>query len=182
MGVIALHTIAAPTTKENISQRLFLRYFLCYLIGALLCITPASRGLLREHLQDVGIFSFCMIPLALLAGLLTLTKPYLMALTLVKAIFDTTLLVGITARIGSEGMNVLRWNGCFFLTAFSLILFCIAAARACLFSFENRMRDAALLCSRPFWRYCAEALLLIALALSLYFLWPQLLGALCVSP
>lgn len=169
-----MHSKTAPTTKDNVAARLFLRHFLFYIAAACLGLLLCHRGLLSIDLHAAGAVSFAMIPLALLAGLLTLARPYLLALTAAKALFDAAMLTRITAKISTGAIGILSFNACFFLLAFSLVLFCVSAARACWFAFGNRVQDAALLFSRAFWRYVAEAMILTALALSLYFLWPRL--------
>lgn len=169
-----MYTAAVPTTKDNVTSRLFLRYFLFYLVAVCFGVMLAARGVLHFDLHGVGSFSFAMIPLALMAGLLTVSRPYLLALTAAKALFDAALLAHMTALIGTGAIGILTFNACFLLTAFSLVLFCAAAARACWFAFGSKTKDSALIFSRAFAHYLAESILMTALALSLYFLWPRL--------
>ena len=66
------------------------------------------------------------------------------------------------------------FNACLCYLAFSVLLFCVTAARACRFSAESTGRDTALLLSRRFLVFTGEMLLLLALSTLLYLLWPQL--------
>ena len=77
-----------PTTDTNATSRLFLRFFLCYLLPVPVAVLCAVRGLLDLSLDAVGTVEFCFIPLSLLGALLTVTKPYLIVLTVIKSFYD----------------------------------------------------------------------------------------------
>lgn len=170
-----------PTTGENAVSRLFLRFFLCYLLAAPVALMIALRGVWVPTVSEAGAPLFFFVPLALLGALLTVTKPYLLVLTVLKAFYDVGLLYSITLWTRQGYGGLLPWNASFLLIVFSLLLFCIAAACAELFSFLHPARDARLLFSRPFGRYLIESLLFAAIALSAYFLWPQICNLLEIT-
>ncbi|MBQ8357166.1 MAG: hypothetical protein IJX39_05090 [Clostridia bacterium] len=165
-----------PTDGDNVTSRLFLRFFICYLIATPVAVLCALRGVLQVSFERAGLVEFLFVPLALLGALLTVTKPYLLLLSAAKAFYDVAILYQVTqwTRLGAIG--ILPWNACFFLLVFSLLLFSLAAARAELFSFLCTARDTRLIFSRPFGRYLLEGLLFTALALSLYYLVPEILA------
>ena len=163
-----------PTSKENATLRLFLRFSLCYLLSCPVAVLFAARGVLQAIPDRVGAVEFLFVPLALLGALLTVTKPYLILLSMGKAFYDISVLYSVTRWAKQGVIGILPWNACFFLTVFSLLLFLAAAARAELFSFLNTARDIRLIFSRPFGYYLLEILLFTALSLSLYYLFPQL--------
>lgn len=171
-----------PTNDTNATSRLFLRFFLCYLLTVPVAVLCAVRGLLDLSLDTVGTVEFCFIPLSLLGALLTVTKPYLIVLTVIKSFYDVAFIYQVTrwALLGAIGL--LPWNACFLILVFSMILFCFSAARAELFSFLYPARDAKLILSRPFGGYLLEILLFSALALSLYYLIPELLNTFGMIP
>ena len=122
--------------------------------------------------------SFLFVPLAAFAAFLTVSNTYLLLLTVCKGFFDAQLLFRITLFVKSGEVGFLAWNGCFFLTAASFLIFLLAEASAARFSFENQARDFSLLFSGPFFKYLLEALLLILLATVFYLVWPRLLSLL----
>jgi hypothetical protein len=171
-----------PTNGTNATSRLFLRFFLAYLLTAPVAILIATNGLLDLNLKRVGLIEFFFIPLSLLGAFLTVTKPYLIILSVIKSFYDVALLYRVSqwARLGAIG--ILPWNACLLLLIFSLILFCFSAARAELFSFLHTQRDLRLILSRPFGAYLLEMLLFTALALSLYYLMPELFNTFGMIP
>lgn len=171
-----MNTKREPTNNENVTSRLFLRFFLCYLIAAPVAFLLAMRGALPIRVETVGTAEFLFIPLALFGALLTVTKPYLLILTVVKAFYDVALLYRLTEWVKLGSIGFLPWNACLFMLILSLLLFAVAAARAELFSFLTVARDARLLLSRPFAKFLAEALLFTALGVTIYYLWPQLMA------
>lgn len=66
-----------PTTKENAGERLFLRFFLIYLLFFLAAVIIGSRFSFAYIPENIGLFQFVMVPLALLGGLMTVSKVYL---------------------------------------------------------------------------------------------------------
>lgn len=169
-----MQTRVRPTTDQNVVSRLFFRFFLCYFAAGAAAILFAARGVLRNPPEQAGKTEFAFILLALLGSVLTLSKPYLLLLTAAKAFFDVALLSSLLPAARGLSNGFLTFNACLFYVIFSLALFCTAAARSCLFSFEGSERDLRLLCSRRFLIYLAEAVVFAALALTLYFLWPHL--------
>lgn len=165
-----------PTNGQNVTSRLFFRFFACYAIAAPAAMLWASRRDVTVSIGSVGTIETAFIFLALLGAILTVTKPYLILLTLIKAFYDGRLLFKITAWARFGCMGILSWNACFFLLILSLLLFAMTAARAELFAFMVTSRDTRLLLSRPFAKFLAEAAILLALSLSLYYLWPHLLA------
>ena len=162
-----------PTSGENVLSRLFLRYFLCFLCAVPFALLPARWDLLPFRAETVGTVDFLFIPLAALAAVLTVTKPYLLLLTVLKSFYDVSVLYRISVLTRRYRSGVLPWNACFFLLVFSLLLYCTAAARAHHFSFTATARDTALLLSRPFGRFLLETIFLVAISLALLYLWPQ---------
>ena len=162
-----------PTTEENARARLFLRFLLIYLPALLVGVAFSVRGfsmlptLLPRH------YSLFAVIFALLAAFLTVSKPFLMLLTVAKAFLDAGVFFRVTQLAKLREINFWQWNACFFLTAFGVFLFATAAALACWFSHKNKARDARLIFSRPFGKYLTEALLLLALALPLSYLWQR---------
>ena len=169
-----MQTRLPPTTEKNVAARLFLRFFLCYFvtaIAAFFLFRHAAPMLPSDHL---GKLQFSLVLLALLGAVLTLSKPYLLILTAVKAFFDIRWLTAVTQALPSLAGGFWAFNACFFYLAFSLFLFCTAAARACLFASNSIMRDTQLLFSKKFAVYLIETVFFAALALSLFYIWPQL--------
>ena len=162
-----------PTTSQNAASRLFLRFFLCYLTALPVGLLSASRGR-GISLDAVGGVQLLFLLLALLGALLTVTKPYLLLLTVCKSLYDATLLYHVVTLTRSGTIGILPFNACFFLVAFAAVLFALAAAGAELFAFMQPARNFALVFSAAFGRYLIRALLLATLALTLYFLWPQI--------
>ena len=175
-----MRTRVRPTTGKNVAARLFFRFFLCYFLSGAFAAALAARGALWRSFDyaRAGRAEFVFVLLALLGSVLTLSKPYLLLLTAAKAFFDVALCAALLPLLRAGGHVFLTSNACFLYLVFSLTLFCMAAARSCLFSFSGAERDLRLLCSKRFLLYLVEALFFAALALSLYFIWPQL-SALC---
>lgn len=171
-----------PTSSTNVTSRLFLRFFLSYLIITPVAVLCAMRGLLNPDLECVGLVEFGFIPLSLLGAFLTVTKPYLIVLTLIKSFYDATLLYQVSQWVRLGAIGLLPFNACLFILIFSIILFCLTAARAELFSFLHSARDIQLILSRPFGAYLLEILLFTALALSLYYLLPELFATVGMIP
>ena len=171
-----------PTSKSNAVSRLFLRFFLCYMLCVPVAILCAMRNVFELSPQNTGMVEFLWIPLALFGALLTVTKPYLIVLTMIKAFYDVSFMCLVSQWALLGAIKILPWNACLLMVAFSMILFLFAAARAELFSFLHPERDIRLILSRPFGRYLIEAVLFCALALSLYYLMPELLDTFGMIP
>lgn len=171
-----------PTSSTNATSRLFLRFFLSYLIITPVAVLCAMRGILSLDLERSGLIEFCFIPLSLLGAFLTVTKPYLILLALIKSFYDVALLYQVSQWVRLGAIGILPWNACLFILIFSIILFCFTAARAALFSFLHPARDIQLILSRPFGAYLLEILLFTALALSLYYLMPELFDTFGMIP
>ncbi len=163
-----------PTTEENARARLFLRFILVYLLALLVSVAFSVRGFSLLPTAMPQHFSLLFIIFALLAAFLTVSKPFLMLLSIFKAFFDAGIFSRITQLAKLKQINFWQWNACFFLTAFGIFLFAAAAAHACWFSHRQTARDIRLVFSRAFGRYLLEALFLLALALPLYFLWQRM--------
>ena len=163
-----------PTTASNVMSRLFFRFFLAYLAACPIACFLGTKGIPRLAIFGEGDIALLFVLLALLGAFSTISKPYLLLLAFLKGFYDTALLYEVSCLIGTGKIGVLAWNACFLLVLFSLLLFAVAAARAQLFSFVNAKRDMQLLLSGSFWLYLFEAVFFLALALSLYFLWPLL--------
>ena len=165
-----------PTNSRNVTSRLFFRFFICYLATVPVAALSHTRGVLSFSVSSVGMVETVFVMLALLGALLTIAKPYLYALTLAKAFYDGILLCTVTAWARAGSIGILSWNACFLMLILSLLLFAVTAARAELFAFLTTARDTRLLFSRRFAKFLAEAMVLLALSLSLYYLWPQILA------
>ncbi|MBE6701848.1 MAG: hypothetical protein E7585_00330 [Ruminococcaceae bacterium] len=171
-----------PTNSENVTSRLFLRFFLAYIAACPIAWLLAAKGITDVSTETVGQVEFFFIPLALLGAILILSKPYLLLLSFFKGFFDAVLLFRVTQWTKAGLVGLLSWNACFCLIVFSLLLFALASARAQFFSFANQERDLKLLRSGGFWLYLFEALFFLALAFSLYELWPRLFGNIGILP
>lgn len=166
----------APTSYENLGARLSVRFALFYIAAVVVGVLASMRGGAFFTTEHVEFVAFLFVPLAVIAAFLTVSNTYLMVLTLIKGFFDTQLLYRVTLLVKSGHVGFLEWNGCFFLSAASVILFLLTAVNAARFSFENNKRDLVLILSKPFLKYLAEALLFMAFATLLYLLWPRLLA------
>ena len=162
-----------PTTEENARARLFLRFLLIYLSALLVGVALSVRGFSLLPTLLPRNYSLFFAVFALLAAFLTVSKPFLMLLTLTKAFLDAGVFFRVTQLAKLKEINFWQWNACFFLTAFGVFLFAAAASNACWFSHKNTARDARLIFSRPFGKYFTEALLLLALALSISYFWQR---------
>lgn len=171
-----------PTNTVNAPSRLFLRFFLAYALTVPIALLFAVRGLMALNLSQAGLVEFFFIPLSLLGAFLTVTKPYLIILALIKSFYDVALLYQVSQWVRLGAIGILPWNACFLLLVFSVILFCMTAARAELFSFLHPARDLQLVLSRAFGSYLLEMLLFTALALSLYYLMPELFNTFGMIP
>ena len=166
-----------PTTPQNVSSRLFLRFFLLYLSAVPIWLLSAAR-MHTVSVAFAGTAQLIFLLFSILGALLTVTKPFLLFLTVCKAFYDATLLYRLIRRVQSGAVGILPFNAFFFLLAFSAILFSVSAAGAELFAFLHTERNFKLLLSPAFGRYLIRALLITTAALTLYFLWPQITTAL----
>ena len=119
-----------PTNGSNATSRLFLRFFLCYLLTAPVAVLCAMRGLLDLIPQKSGTVEFFFIPFALLGAFLTVTKPYLIILTVIKSFYDVTFLYQVSQWVFLGAIGILPWNACFFILIFSMILFSVPCKRS----------------------------------------------------
>ena len=85
-----------------------------------------------------------------------------------------TLFHGALTSAFRREIGVLPLNALFLYLAASLFLFAYAAARAALFPHLHPTRDTALLFSRAFLGFLAEAMVYFALATLLFFFWRTL--------
>ncbi len=165
-----------PTNGENLGNRLSIRYLSFYVCAILIGLIIVTRGTTLFPLCAVELLTCLPIPLALLAAVTTVSNTYLMLLTALKGLYDAQLLWRVTLLVRSGSIGILEWNACFFLNAFSLLLFVLAATNAGKFAFESKERDLALIFSKPFAKFLIDAIFLIALSLLMYLLWPRLLS------
>ena len=163
------------TNHHNATSRLFMRFFLCYAIAVPIGLVCAFRQWLTFDITTFGSISLLFVGLALLGAVLTLTKPYLLALSVLKALYDVAVLFYISALTQKGALEILQWNICFLLIVSSLLIFSFSAARAQLFSFLCERRDTGLLFSRQFGKYLIEAVVLLAMGTVMYLIWPQLI-------
>ena len=161
------------TTKENLRYRLYLR-FACILLLSLLCSALLFYRAEGAPADAVGLFAFLPIPLALLAPLLSVPNSYLCTLSLVYGAYNGALLAHSIRLVQTGSIGFFSFNAAFLLIAFSLMLYLLAAAKACQFAFENPARDTALIFKRAFFKYSAETVLFTALSVSVYYLWSKL--------
>lgn len=164
-----------PTSYENLGARLAIRYMLFYVASVIIGVLTAVRGVTLFSIGRLEVMAFLFVLLAVGAALLTVSNTYLLLLTIIKGLYDAQVLFRITLFVKGGNTGFWEWNGCFFLTAASFVLFLLAATNATRFSFESNTRDLVLILSKPFAKYLMESLLLIALATLLYLLWPHLL-------
>ncbi|MBR2011303.1 MAG: hypothetical protein IKA06_06130 [Clostridia bacterium] len=165
-----------PTSYENLGARLAIRYMLFYASAVIIGVLTALRGVALFFTARLEVMAFLFVLLAAGAALLTVSNTYLLILTAIKGFYDAQLMFRITFFVKGGYVGFWEWNGCFFLTAASFVLFLLAATNAARFSFESNARDLVLILSKPFAKYLIESLLLIALATLLYLLWPHLLA------
>lgn len=163
-----------PTTAKNVAARLFFRYFLCYFAAITVAFFFRVRGMLPQPPAHAGLGECVFVFLCLQAALSTVAKPYLLVLTVIKAFYDLAWFSDLVQKSSFTMQNILAFNACFFYLVFSLLLFSVAAARSCIFTAESTERDIRLLLSRRFFSFLIEALIISALALVLYFIWPPL--------
>ncbi len=164
-----------PTNEENLCNRLFIRYFLFYLCAILIGSTAPAKGTFLFTLGTAPLGSFLPVLLASLAAVCTVSNSYLVLLTAFKGLYDAQLLSQATLLVKCDQIGIFHWNACFFLIAFSLILFILCAANAGKFAFETTARDLRLIFSKAFGKFLLEAFFLIMIALLLYLLWLRLL-------
>ena len=164
-----------PTNEENLFNRLFIRYFLFYLCAILIGLAATARGTLLFTLGTAPLGSFLPVLLAAFAAVSTISNSYLVLLTACKGLYDAQLLWQATMLVRCGQIGIFYWNACFFLIAFSLVLFALCATNAGKFAFENRSRDLKLIFSKPFGKFLLEAFFLIMLAFVLYLLWLRIL-------
>lgn len=169
---------AHSSTEENIKERLFLRFFAVYLVIFPIAILAIVRGAPAFMPQNIALFQFLMVPLALLGGLMTVSRVYLFFACAVKSISDANLFLHVTRLVRTGAVGILQWNACFFLLTLSLLLFSCSCAGACHFSFSCKERDLKLIFSRSFGTYLIKMLIFTLLALSLYLLFSRLEGLL----
>lgn len=177
-----MHRHTEPTTRQNAASRLFLRFLICYLAAVPIGLILSVGGLLPIDLNAAGKYWLLFSALALAGGLLTVAKPFLAVLTACKAFYDMALLLAVTRLAQAGSIGILPWNACFFLTIFIAVLFVFSAAQAALFSFLYTARDLRLIFSKPFGRYMLHALVILAVCLCLYMMWPQLCTSLGLTP
>ena len=173
MGVILLRRFV-PTNGENVFQRLWLRYFICYLLAVAVEILLVCRGHGLAWSSKMACLLWLTVPLSLLAALLTVGNAYLLLLTVLKGALDAALLYRLTLLVQTHTIRILDWNLCFFLLAASLLIYLFSAVTACRFAFDNDRRDFRLICSKPFAVFCLKALYLTALAWLIFFFFLQL--------
>lgn len=171
-----MRTYIQPTTSQNVTTRLFLRFFLCYMAGAAVALLFAVRGRLITMSADAGLTQLCFVGLALLGAFLTVSRPYLLALTLIKSFFDVALLASLMEMQAVRTSFFWAFNASLFYVLLSFVLFCFTASGACLFSHLSDERDLRLLFSGVFLRYLPEILFFSTLAFSLYLLWPYVIA------
>lgn len=164
-----------PTNNENLGARLAVRYMLFYAMSVMIGVLSAVRGMALFSIGRLEVMAFLFVLFAVCAALLTVSNTFLLLLTAIKGLYDAKVLFHITLFVKGGNAGFWEWNGSFFLTAASFVLFLLAATNATRFSFESNTRDLALILSKPFAKYLMESMLLIALATLLYLLWPHLL-------
>lgn len=163
-----------PTTVTNAAGRLVLRFLACYALAATLAGVALYRGF-SPFLPYPALAEFWLIPLALCAAFLTVSSPYLLALTAGKALLDAALVARMIRLVRTESLSPLLWNAGLALLLCSVPLFCYTAARAALFAFDCTARDLRLLVSKRFWLFLLLAAVLCALALPLRLFLPKIL-------
>lgn len=156
-------------------SRLFLRFLLVYAAAVPVAVWLLLRGYGAHFSFPAGRVQLLFLALALLGAFSIVSRPYLLLLTAIKAFFD----VGVMSRVieataGVKG-GFFAVNAAFFLVVIALLVFCTAAAKACLFSFFAKRRDAALLFSRECLSFLTEAVLFLAISFLLCLLWQQIL-------
>ena len=171
-----MHSGKTVLLRQDLYIRLFFRFLVCYLLILTIGYVCAAKGLgflWRDHIaRSVPLF----VVLALIGGFSSISNIYLLLLTAVKALWEAQIVYRAVLLIQAGSMMLLTANACLLSLYFSLLVFTAAAALACRFAFENRLRDLRLLCSRSGARYLLQSLCLFSLALLSYLLWSHLLS------
>lgn len=165
----------SPSNKENIFARLLLRYFFYYLIAFLLGSFLCRRGLLPMIPSNAALLGIFPVSFALFAVLLTVGNTYLAILVMAKGTYDAALFLRIVRLAALGEINFWAFNACFFLLFLGVLLFLVAATRACLCLFLSASRDIRFIFSKGFARFLPDALCLLVLAIFSYLLWQRLL-------
>ena len=164
-----------PTSKNNATSRLFFRFLALYLLVAPIAFLANSDSLTAwMRAYDAGKIECSFVLIALALAFSTLSKPLLFFCTVLKSFFDMTLFHGALTAAFRREIGVLSLNALLLYLAASLFLFAYAAARASLFPHLCPERDTALLFSRAFLGFLAEAMVHFALATLLFFFWRTL--------
>ena len=163
-----------PSCEQNLAPRIFLRFFIGYFLSLFPVFALISAISLPISTARAGWVQFLFVPLALLGGFLTISKPYLLALTAAKVFYDVALAHSFFGNFRTLERGFFVFNATLAYLIFSVLLFCFASSKACLFSIESSGRDANLLFSAKCLHFLGECALICALSLTLYFLWPQL--------
>lgn len=165
---------AAPTTRQNVKSRLFVRFFLLYWLAFPVGVLLYLRGARFIRPDAARILVTLPAALALAGAILTISKPYLFLLSVGFGLTHAFLIADKTAGVFRGEITWLPYNGYLLLVLLSCLLYCYTAAQACWFAFSARDRDLTLLFSRSFAKYLLLSLIITALLLSLWFLWPHL--------
>ena len=174
MGVMRMRIRKTPTTDGNVQSRLFLRFFLLYGLAFPVGVLLYARGARFVRPDMARWLTVWPTALALAGALLTVSKPYLFLLSVLKGLSDALLISDATARVFYGEVTRLPYNGYLLLVLLSCLLFCYAASQACWFAFSARERDLRLLFSKPFAGFLLLSLIITALSLAMWFLWPYM--------
>jgi len=170
--------IFSPSDEKNIFGRLLLRYFFYYLAAFFLGAFLSRRGFLPMIPSSAALLGLFPVLFALSAVLLTVGNTYLAILTVAKGLFDAGLFLRIVRLTSLGEIGFWGFNGCFILLFLGLLLFLVAATRACLCLFRSTSRDIHFIFSKSFAQFLPDALCLFILAIFSYLLWQRLLTAL----
>lgn len=164
--------LSIPTTRENVTARLFLRFFICYLTGILLIVPVFARRGIALPMERIGGVQCAFLFLAEFAAFVTVSGPFLLLLTFGKATLDAMLLC--YARTITKGglRTVVPCNALFCYLVCTLLLFCGIAAFSSVFAHEARERDTRLLFSRRCLTLMSKLTVCSVFAWLLYRIWP----------
>ena len=163
---------SVPTTRENVTARLFFRFFICYLAGILLTLPVFWGRGIPLPLDRIGGVQCVILCLAEFAAFVTVSGPFLLLLTFGKATLDAMLLCHARTLTRNGIHAILPYNALFGYLVCTLLLFCGIAAFSSVFAHEARERDTRLLFSRRCLTLISKLSVCSVFSWLLYRIWP----------
>ena len=164
-----------PTNRQNALSRLFFRYFLLYVAALPLAIWLSVRHISLITVIPLPFGALIPVVSASLLAFFTVTGPLMVLLTLMKGLFDFSILLRLIVLAQSRGIGLFYFNITLLLIGSGIIIYLFSAASARLFAFENKSRDLSLLFSKAFFKYLTKIIFFTVFALVLYYSWQKFL-------